>query len=231
MPGAVEGRLRQRARDPRGRLRRPSAQSTAMGRKIGASRQPGGLRLLRQQADDDGRGRRPDHARQRSRGSGCERAQPGPRAEPERGWSTTGIGLQLPALRPRTPRSASPRSSVSMSCSTRATTWRRSIASGSRNSAPRPPARTRTTTSSCRARTTAMSGAGWFVFVVQLPKETDRDAVISSLGDQGHRLEGLPALHPPAAAVPGAVRLRGRGIPDRRSASPSARWRCRSSPR
>jgi perosamine synthetase len=37
---------------------------------------------------------------------------------------------------------------------------------------------------------------GWFVFVVQLPKKTDRDAVISSLGDQGIASKAyLPCIH------------------------------------
>ncbi len=37
---------------------------------------------------------------------------------------------------------------------------------------------------------------GWFVFVVQLPKETDRDAVISSLRDQGIASKAyLPSIH------------------------------------
>ena len=37
---------------------------------------------------------------------------------------------------------------------------------------------------------------GWFVFVVQLPKETDRHAVISSLGDQGIASKAyLPCIH------------------------------------
>jgi hypothetical protein len=58
-----------------------------------------------------------------------------------------------------------------------------------------PPARTRTTTSSSRARTTAMSDAV-VRLVVQLPKKTDRDAVISSLGDQGIASKAyLPCIH------------------------------------
>jgi perosamine synthetase len=37
---------------------------------------------------------------------------------------------------------------------------------------------------------------GWFVFVVQLPKKTDRNAVISSLGDQGIASKAyLPCIH------------------------------------
>jgi perosamine synthetase len=37
---------------------------------------------------------------------------------------------------------------------------------------------------------------GWFVFVVQLPKETDRHAVISSLGNQGIASKAyLPCIH------------------------------------
>ena len=37
---------------------------------------------------------------------------------------------------------------------------------------------------------------GWFVFVVQLPEETDRDAVISSLRDQGIASKAyLPSIH------------------------------------
>ena len=37
---------------------------------------------------------------------------------------------------------------------------------------------------------------GWFVFVVQLPKQTDRDAVISSLKDQGIASKAyLPSIH------------------------------------
>ncbi len=56
----------------------------------------------------------------------------------------------------------------------------------------------------------------WFVYVVRLADEVDRDAVIRSLRERGDRLEVLPAERPPLPAHPRA-RLRGGPVPGRRS--------------
>ena len=53
----------------------------------------------------------------------------------------------------------------------------------------------------------------WFVYVRAAPGGVDRDAVIAALARARHRLQGLPALHPPAAALPRALRLRGGEFP------------------
>ena len=53
----------------------------------------------------------------------------------------------------------------------------------------------------------------WFVYVVQVPEGADRDVVIERLAAGGRRVEGVPASDPPAAVLPGAVRLPRRGVP------------------
>ena len=48
----------------------------------------------------------------------------------------------------------------------------------------------------CRARTPAASAAGWFVFVVQVPRGRDRDEVIHALRARGVQCKPyLPAIH------------------------------------
>ena len=71
---------------------------------------------------------------------------------------------------------------------------------------------------------------GWFVFVVQLPAGTDRDAVISALARQGVASKAyLPCIH---LLPPYRERFGFReGSSPSPSELPSARWRCRSSPR
>ena len=124
------------------------------------ARPPGGVRLLRQQAADDGRGR-DGHARRRgAEGADRLRAQPGPRARhglarprPPR--------LQLPPVATSPARSASRSSSGSTRCSPRgarvAARYREALAGdrGPRAARARTPAATRAagscSSSSCRA--------------------------------------------------------------------------------
>ena len=99
LPGRHPGARAPRAADRRGRLRgaRGLPRRRHAGRRARASR---GLRVLRQQADHDGRGRHGRARLGRAEGAHRLRAQPGPRARhglarprPAR--------LQLPALRHR----------------------------------------------------------------------------------------------------------------------------------
>ena len=70
----------------------------------------------------------------------------------------------------------------------------------------------------------------WFVYVVRLADEVDRDAVIRAPARARHRLQVLPAERPPLPA-PRASSATARA--SSRSPRPPrpTRWRCRSSPR
>ncbi len=49
----------------------------------------------------------------------------------------------------------------------------------------------------------------WFVYVVRLADDVDRDATIARLAERGDRQQGLPALHPPLPAPARAGLSRG----------------------
>ena len=141
--------------------------------------------------------------------------------------------LQLPAHRP----AGGDRHRASSSGSTRCSNARDNVAAALPRAAhpARRRARRRATTTTtglvlpCENR--GDERRSWFVFAVQLPAGIDRDAVIASLAEDGHRLQGVPALHPPAAALSRALRLQGRRVPGRGARRGALARAARSSPR
>ena len=165
----------------------------------------------------------------RGRGAPAQRAKPGagrghglahPRA----------ARLQLPAHRPRRRRSGSRSSSARTSCSP-ARPGGRAVrgAPGALGARPAGEGDPDGLVLPCADR--GAERRSWFVYPVLLPSGADRDAVIAELGGRGHRGQGLPAVHPPAAALPRAVRLPRGPVPGRRGRRPRASSRSRSSPR
>ena len=154
-------------------------------RARGRARAPGRLRLLSEQAGGDGGGRRRRLPGRRDEGAHRQRAQPGPRA---------GHGMARPrparasttASRTSRARSGSPSSSGSTTCSRRGRGWRPPIASASRGieglELPCPDS--------------DGDRRSWFVYVVQLPTEVDRDE--HDRADAGAGVDSkpyLPAIH------------------------------------
>jgi len=71
---------------------------------------------------------------------------------------------------------------------------------------------------------------GWFVFVVQLPRRVDRDAMVRALAAVGIQSKPyLPAIHP-MSFYRGATGTARASFPCPRT-SPRGRWRCPSFPR
>ena len=196
------------------------------GKKIGTDGNLVSVRLLRQQADDDGGGGNPRHPGRGGRGTRQERAQPG---AGHRTWDQARARsprVQLPAHRPaRGDRDRAARAAWTR-CSTRARTSRPSTASGSPSSAPPPRASKATTRFSCPARTGATSGAAGSSSALQLPEGADRDGVIAALGKNGIASKGLLALAStccrPIASASASVVASSRSL----NASLSARSRC-----
>ena len=169
-----------------------------------ASGDAGGVRVLPEQADDDGRGRHGHDRRPRPRRAGALALEPGPlghgrlaRARPAR--------LQLPhgralggGRRSRRP-SASTRSSPRAPRSPRATTCCSATIDGVSIPAPTAPGDVRS----------------WFVYVVRLDAAIDRDAVMAAMQARGRRVQAVPARRAPAAVLPEprapAGRVPGRG--------------------
>ena len=197
---------------------RRSAPRTPTARTVGARGNLRRLRLLPEQADHDGGGRR-----------GRLRRRPTPRsastpsatraARPTWAGSTTTGSASTTGSTTSPARSGSRSSSASTRCSRRARASRRST----------------------RRRWPDVEGLdlpcpdadgdrrSWFVYVVQLPPGVDRDAAVD--GDArargGH--EALPAGDPPDELLPRALRPpRGR-VPGLRGRGRAARSRCRSS--
>ena len=85
-PGVREARGRPRAWARSRTPARRSARSTPIGRGLGAARDHGGVRLLPQQAIDDGGGGHADPRRRADRGPRPQRAKPGPQP---RTWSSS----------------------------------------------------------------------------------------------------------------------------------------------
>ena len=175
LPGRSAGVRAARAADRRGRLR-GAWRRTCRRQGGGRPRPPGGLRLLREQAVDDGRGR-DDHARRRGHeAAGRLRAQPGPgarhglaRSRPPR--------LQLPPQRRRL--GDRPRATRATGRHAREPrTGRRLVSRGAR--------RRRGLELPC-PDVPGGDRRGWFVFVVQVPRGRDRDDVIGALRERGVR--------------------------------------------
>ena len=207
---------------------RRSARSTARDARSAPRGQPRDLRLLREQADDHGGGGLLVTPRPRGRGARA-RASATRAAPPDMGWlehDRLGFNYRLSDLQAaigiaqveRLDELLNARANVAALYRERLTQLGAAPA-GDRGTARLLP---------CENR--GDERRSWFVFVVQLPQGADRDAVIASLAEQRHRLQGLPALHPPLppyASASASARASSRSP----SASPSARWRCRSSPR
>ena len=218
-------RLRGARRAPRPRRSsrtpaRRSARVTPTACAVGARGQPGGVRLLRQQAAHHRRGRHGHARRRRDEGAHRLRAQPGPRARhglarprPAR--------LQLPPLATSPARSGSRSSSGSTGCSRRARASPRSTARRSPGSRG----------SSCRARTRAASGAAGSCTSCSCPRGVDRDETVRALARARHPEQALPAGDPPDELLPRALRPPRRASSRSARTSPRARSRCRSSRR
>ena len=133
----------------------------ADGTPVGGARPPGGLRLLRQQAADDRRGRH-GHARRRRRTKERIDSERNQGRAPDMGWldhDRLGFNYRLTRhrLRDRPRPARAPRRDA------RRPRARRRAATARRWPASR--------ASSCRARTPAATARGWFVFVVQVPRD------------------------------------------------------------
>ena len=194
----------------------------ADGRRVGARGNLADLRLLRQQADDHGRGRdarpapAPDAARLRS-----ERNQG---RAPDMGWldhERLGFNYRLTDLQAAIGVAQLERLDELLAARAgwRRCTARRRSAGGRR---------------ALEARRCAGRGAerrSWFVYAVRLPAGADRDAVDRPTSPSAASRQGLPAVHPPVPAPPRAVRLPRGPVPGRRGGLGAARSRCRSSRR
>ena len=172
------------AADRRGRLRgaRRRARRRDAGRR---QRSPGRVCVLCQQAAHDGRGRDRHHVRPLDQGADRLRAKPGSRA---RSWtgSTTTASASTTASRTSPARLGWPSSSTSTRCSPIGRGWPRATAR-------RWPA---SRAYSCRVPRPAASGAGWFVYVIQLPRGVDRDGCVRALGELGIPSKPyFPAIH------------------------------------
>ena len=185
MAGVRDARRRARALDRRGHVRgarRRPRRRHARGR----ARQPGGVRLLREQADDDGGGR---HGRRAVARRPSSRSTPSATRAARRTWagSTTTGSASTTGCPTSRARSASPRSSGSTSCSP---------------GAMRSPRCTRDALGEIEGlELPAGRGSGaerrsWFVYVVKLPHGVDRDATIVALRERGIDAKPyLPAIH------------------------------------
>ena len=189
------------------------------------------LRLLRQQADDDGGGRHPRHARQGGRGArqAASATRAGHRTWTRSSTIASGSTTGSPTY---TRRSGSRSSSGSTRCSTRATTSRPSTASGSPSSAPRPPASTRNHDIVLPCENRGDERRSWFVFVRPAAGgKPTATRVIASLE--------RAAASPPRPTCPASTCCRpiasasasGAASSRSRNGSLSARSRCPSSPR
>ena len=182
--GARGARRQARPRHPRGRLR-GARRDRLRGPRGRHPRQPRHLRLLRQQADDHGGGGDDRPLRARDGGAPAQRAQPGPRrrhglARPRR------PRLQLPALRPRRRARRRPGREARLA----AGAPRRRSPPSTRSGWPR-----------LEGVEAPIAGRGeerrsWFVYVVRLADEVDRDATIARLAERGIASKAyLPCIH------------------------------------
>ncbi len=183
-----------RARARRGRLR--GARRTLQGRAGRLARPPDGLRVLSEQADHDGRGRRRHDRTTRSSTSCSSRCATRAGSRRARGSSTAGSATTTASTTSR-PRSGSG-SSRSSTGSSRA---RAEVAAALHGAARR------ASTSSRRSPTTTDHVRSWFVYVVKLPEGVDRDAVAAAHGRARRRDGAVPAVDPPAAVHARALRL------------------------
>ena len=171
------------------------------GAPLGSHGAPCGLRLLSEQADDDGRGRHGDDALRGGVAAAALAAQPGPRrlgrlarARPPR--------LQLPpddvARRARDRPARAARRDPARCAAAVAARYDELLARHRR-------------ASSCRAPTTPTTAARGSSTSSRLPDNDARERVIAHLRARGDRLQPLPAVDPPAAVHARALRLRARG--------------------
>ena len=155
----------------------------ARGRREG---EPVGVRLLRQQAAHDGRGGRRRVAVGRPmQGAHRLRAQPGPGARTWAGSTTTGSASTTGSTTSPA-RSGWPSSSASTRCSPGARGWLRCTERRSPDveglALPCPDE--------------GGDRRGWFVYVVQLPPDVDRDAAVVAMRERGVDTKPyLPAIH------------------------------------
>ena len=150
------------------------------------ARPSGGVRLLRQQAADDRRGRHGHHRRRGGQGAHRLRAQPGPRARTWTGSTTTasGFNYRLVDVACAIGLAQLDRLDGMLAGRARAAGWYREALAGHRGAR------------SCPARTRGGDRRGWFVFVVQLPRGRDRDARDRALRERGVQSKPyLPAIH------------------------------------
>ena len=184
------------------------------------ARPPGGVRLLRQQAADDRRGRGwspPTTPRSRSGWT------PSATRAARRTWAgstTTGSGFNYRlsdiacalgvAQLERLDDMLAGRARV-------AELYREALRRASRDSTlPCPDA--------------GGNRRGWFVFVVQLPREVDRDDIVRALADAAIPSKPVLPGDPPDDVLPRAVRPPRRGSSRSARTSPRGRSRCRSFP-
>ena len=218
MAGVRAARRAARAVDRRGRLRgaRRGARRRRAGRR---ARQPRGVRLLPEQADDDRRGRRGRLPRRRRQGAASTRSATRAARRTWTGSTTTG-SASTTACRTSRARSASRRSSGSASCWTARARGRGALrrgARGRRGARAAVPGRGRRPPQLVRLRRAAAA------------RRSTATRRSSRCGERGHRDEALPAGDPPDELLPRALRLARGPVPGLRGRGRAARSRCRSS--
>ena len=164
---------------------RPSVPSTATACPVGGRGHPAVFGFYANKQLTTGEGGMITRGRRGAQGADRLRAQPGPRTRHglARPRSTR---LQLPPDRHRLRAGAGPARAPGRDA--------RRPRPGGRRCTGRRWARSRV--SSFRVRTSGGERRGWFVFVVQLPRELDRDEVVRSLGDRGIPSKPyFPAVH------------------------------------
>ena len=182
------------------------------GKKIGTERQPRHLRLLRQQADDDGGGRNPRHPGRAEVAEHAEqRAQPGPRAgHGQVEHDRLGFNYRLTDLHAAIGIAQLERLDEMLE---RARRTSRPLYRERLTQLGAAPAGDQATTDRPALREPRRRAAQLVRLLRAAPRGADRDAVIAALAQERDRLQGLPALHPPAAALSRALRLRGGEFP------------------
>ena len=151
----------------------------------GRARPPGGLRLLRQQADHHRRGRNGHDGRPSGQGPHRLRAKPGPGARHGLARPRP-AGLQLPPVRHRLRPRARAARAASTDCSPTARAWPRwyrEALSGIEG-----------LDLLCEDR--GAERRGWFVYVVLLPPDADQRETIAALAARGIQTRPyLPPIH------------------------------------
>ena len=218
LPGRVRRAARAlraaRHRADRGLVR--GARCAVQGQAARLARASGGVGVLSEQADDDGRGRR-RHDRRPRRSTSCSSRCATRGGSRRRAGCSTGGSVTTTASTTCRRRSASGSSRSSTGSSRRAARSRRATTSCSR-----------TSTSRRRLPDDDDHVRSWFVYVVKLPAGVDRDGVMARLAGAGDRDGAVPAVDPPAVVHARALRLLGGDVAGRARTAARARWRCRS---